>query len=101
MAPKKKPSSDTAETDMLGASVRMTIAQRAWANERAKTLGGFNTVMRQLVDDARSLYGLPDVLREQLDTEAAALGKERREYIIHILTLHAVELLNRRTGEHE
>ena len=33
------------------------------------------------------------MLSEQLDREAAALGKSRREYIIHILSLRAAQLL--------
>jgi hypothetical protein len=92
-------SKDTVETDMIGTSLRLTVAQAGWVQNRAKKLGSFNTVVRLLIDDARHFYGLPDVLKEQLEKEAHSLGKDPREYVIHTLTLHAVELLNRAKGK--
>jgi hypothetical protein len=81
---------------MIGTSVRITTAQAGWAQHRATKLGtSFNTVIRELIEDAKSFYGLPEVLREQLEAEAKDLHKEPREYVLHLLTLHAVELLNK------
>ena len=55
--------------------------------------GSFNQAIREALDDARTLYGLPDVLVEQLDAEAKALSKSRRDYIVHLLATRAAELL--------
>ncbi len=84
-----------ARTDYLAQSFRFTPEQAAVLKEEAKRLGSTTTFIRQLLDDYRTLYGLPDVLAEPLDAEAAALGKPRREYIIHLLSQHAAELLKR------
>ena len=84
-----------ARHDYLAQSFRFTPEQAAVLKEEAKRLGSTTTFVRQLLDDYRTMYGLPDVLAEQLDAEAAALGKARREYIIHLLSQHAAELLKR------
>jgi hypothetical protein len=85
-----------ARTDYLAQSFRFTPEQAAVLKEEAKRLGSTTTFVRQLLDDYRTMYGLPEVLSEQLDAEASALGKSRREYIIHLLSQHAAELLKRR-----
>jgi len=82
-----------ARDDYFAQSFRFTPDQAAVLKEEAKRLGSTTTFVRQLLDDYRTLYGLPAVLSEQLDAEAAALGKSRREYIIHLLSLRAAQLL--------
>ncbi len=52
-----------------------------------------NQAVRDIVDDARTLYRLPEVMTEQLDAEAASLGKTRRDYVAHVLSLRAAQLL--------
>jgi hypothetical protein len=84
-----------ARDDYFAQSFRFTPEQAAVLKEEAKRLGSTTTFIRQLLDDYRTMYGLPDVLAEQLEAEAAALGKLRREYIIHLLSQHAAELLKR------
>ena len=84
-----------ARTDYLSQTFRFTPDQAAVLKEEAKRLGSTTTFIRQLLDDYRTLYGLPEVLTEQLDNEAVALGKSRREYIIHLLSQHAAELLKK------
>lgn len=84
-----------ARTDYLAQSFRFTPEQAAVLKEQAKRLGSTTTFVRQLLDDYRTMYGLPEVLTEQLDAEASALGKSRREYIIHLLSQHAAALLRR------
>ena len=84
-----------ARTDYLAQSFRFTPEQAAVLKEGAKRLGSTTTFVRQLLDDYRTLYGLPEVLGEQLDAEAAALRKPRRKYIIHLLSQHAAVLLKR------
>jgi len=82
-----------ARDDYFAQSFRFTPEQAAVLKEEAKRLGSTTTFVRQLLDDYRTLYGLPAVLTEQLDAEAAAVGKTRREYIIHLLSLRAAQLL--------
>jgi len=82
-----------ARDDYFAQSFRFTPDQAAVLKEEAKRLGSTTTFVRQLLDDYRTLYGLPAVLTEQLDAEAAALGKSRREYIIHLLSFRAAQLL--------
>jgi hypothetical protein len=82
-----------ARDDYFTQSFRFTPEQAAVLKEEAMRLGSSTTFIRQLLDDYRTLYGLPPVLTDQLDAEAAALGKTRREYIIHLLSLRAAQLL--------
>jgi len=84
-----------ARTDYLAQSFRFTPEQAAVLKEEAKRLGSTTTFVKQLLDDYRTMYGLPEVLTEQLDAEASVLRKSRREYIIHLLSQHAAALLKR------
>ncbi len=82
-----------ARDDYFAQSFRFTPEQAAVLKEEAKRVGSTTTFVRQLLDDYRTMYGLPAVLAEQLDAEATALSKDRRDYIIHVLSLRAAELL--------
>src|SRR5262249_1682220 len=82
-----------ARDDYFAQSFRFTPDQAAVLKEEAVRLGSTTTFVRQLLDDYRTLYGLPAVLSEQLDKEAEALAKTRRDYIIHVLSLRAAQLL--------
>ncbi len=79
--------------DYFAQSFRFTPEQAAVLKEEARRLGSTTTFVRQLLDDYRTLYGLPEVLTEQLDAEAASLGKSRREYVIHLLSQRGAQLL--------
>jgi len=82
-----------ARDDYFTQSFRFTPEQTAVLRDEATRLGSTTTFVRQLLDDYRTLYGLPAVLTEQLDTEAASLGVSRRDYIIHLLSRRAAQLL--------
>ncbi len=82
-----------ARDDYFAQSFRFTPEQAAVLKEEAQRLGSTTTFVRQLLDDYRTLYGLPAVLTEQLDAEAASLGKDRRDYIIHLLSQRAAQIL--------
>lgn len=82
-----------ARDDCFTQSFRFTPEQVAILKEEASRLGSTTTFVRQLLDDYRTLYGLPSVLTDQLHAEAASLGKSRRDYIIHLLSLRAAQLL--------
>jgi hypothetical protein len=78
--------------ESIAFSVRLPVLLSSWLQNEARRTGNVNQAIREVLEDARTFYGLPEVLTEQLDAEARALGKSRREYIIHLLSQHAVEL---------
>jgi predicted DNA-binding protein len=79
--------------ETIAYSLRLPVTWAAWVTAQAQRTGNANQALREIIEDAKTFYGLPDVLTEQLDAEAAKLGKSRREYIIHLLSLRAAELL--------
>lgn len=81
------------KVESMAFSIRLPILLSHWLTNEAKRTGNFNQAVREVLEDARTFYGLPEVLTEQLNAEARALGKIRREYIIHLLSQHAAELL--------
>jgi hypothetical protein len=84
----------TAEKDLLTTTVRLSAVEASFIESLAETGGSsFNSAVRQLVQDARGFYGLPEAMVAPLEAEADALGKNRREYILHVLSRHAVELI--------
>jgi hypothetical protein len=80
-------------TNTLAFSIRLHPALARWIEEQARNVGSFNQVIRDIIDDARTLYRLPEVMTDQLDAEAAALGKSRRDYVAHLLSLRAAQLM--------
>jgi len=80
-------------TYTLAFSIRLQPATARWLEEQARKIGSFNQAVRDIIDDARTFYRLPEVMTEQLDAEAAALGKTRRDYVAHALSLRAAQLL--------
>ena len=79
--------------DAVMVAVRLPGADVGWIKAQAKPLGGnFSLVVRQLITDARSFYGLPDPLRDSLLVEAERLGKTPRDYIVHVLAERALAL---------
>lgn len=74
-------------------SVTLPMQLLPYVNERAKELGGFTDVIRELVQDAASFYDLPANQIERLDGDAKARGLSRRKHIQYVLSLHADRLL--------
>lgn len=72
-------------------SMRVSTVQAAWIAKEAKVSGNTNEVLRELIDDAMSLYGLPEVVVEELEKDAASKGlklssmRDRRNYFQRIL----------------
>ncbi len=81
----------------LAFSIRLPPITAKWLDDQAKKVGSFNQAIRQVLEDARTLYGLPDVMTEQLDAEATSLGKTRRDYVAHVLSLRAAQLMKGET----
>jgi hypothetical protein len=69
---------------LLGLRFRDSLA--AWIQANAKDSGRTMTaVVREALEDARSMYGLPLPVVELLEEDAAALGLDRRRYAQHVL----------------
>jgi hypothetical protein len=44
-----------------------------------------DAVVREVLDDMRTLYGLPMVIVESIEKDRKALGLSQREYVMHLL----------------
>lgn len=72
-------------------SLRVSTVQAAWIAKEAKTVGNTNEVVRELIDDAMSLLGLPEAVIEELEKDAASKGlklsshQDRRQYLRRVL----------------
>jgi hypothetical protein len=42
-------------------------------------------LVRGIVDDFRTLFGLPGLIVDALDADAKALGLDRRQYLMHLV----------------
>ena len=69
---------------LLGLRFRDSLA--AWIQANAEDSGRtMSAVVREALEDARSMYGLPSPVVELLEEDAAALGLDRRRYAQHVL----------------
>ena len=78
--------------ESLHQSIRIPTALVGSLMDEVGAHGGFSAYVRQLLDDAASLYDLPKNQAERLLTEARRLGMNRRKYIQYALSLHAESL---------
>src|SRR5262245_28831422 len=87
--------------EMFQQSVRLPTSLVPWLKDEAKRAGSFSGVIKELIDDARSFYELPPNQVERLQGEAKRLGLKRRDYVRHVLSTHAEQLVSEtsaRTG---
>lgn len=65
---------------------RLGEALMAWLRANAEGSGrSMTALVRDLLEDARSIYGLPGPVVERLEADAAALGLDLRGYVRHVL----------------
>src|SRR5258707_7146964 len=84
----------TFTSDMQGLSVRFPIEVMAWFKHHAEAKGEPVTeFLRRIVDDFRTLFGLPRSMVESLEADAAAMKMDRREYLMHLITLRYQQIL--------
>ncbi len=74
-----------ARDDYFTQSFRFTPEQTSFLKEGAQRLGSTTAVIREVLDDVRTLYGLPKVMIEALEKDRKALGLSQREYVMHLL----------------
>ena len=86
-----------ARDDYFTQSFRFTPEQAATLKEEAKRLGSTTAFIRELLDDHRTLYGLPQLQVELLEADMKALRlTSHRDYIRHLLSLRLQSLLEQK-----
>jgi hypothetical protein len=94
MAPTKSRELDSAANGFMQQSIRFAPRQLAWLASESKRAGeSFNAVVRGLVDDAQTLFGLSPTIVDLLEEERAAMGLDFRRYIQEVLTQRYSNLL--------
>ena len=80
--------------DAIQISARIPSAEVKHLKEAAKPLGGnLALIIRQLIEDSHTFYGLPDAIREELEADAKRSGKDQRRYVIDLLTRRYAEII--------
>ena len=83
-----------ARDDYFAQSFRFTPEQTATIKEEAKRLGSTTAFVRELIDDHRTMFGLPRLQVEMLEADMKSLNiSSPREYIRHLLALRYQTLL--------
>ena len=83
-----------ARDDYFAQSFRFTPEQTATIKEEAKRLGSTTAFVRELIDDHRTMFGLPRLQVELLEEDMKSLNiSSPREYIRHLLALRYQTLL--------
>ncbi len=86
-----------ARDDYFAQSFRFTPEQAATIKEEAKRLGSTTAFVRELIDDHRTMFGLPGLQVEMLEADMKNLKlPSHREYIRHLLALRYQTLLEQR-----
>jgi len=88
-----------ARDDYFAQSFRFTPEQAAILKEEAKRLGSTTAFVRELIDDHRTMFGLPRIQVEVLEADMKNLKISRyREYVRHLLALRYQALLEKRAA---
>jgi hypothetical protein len=86
-----------ARDDYFTQSFRFTPEQAAVIKEQAKRLGSTTAFVRELIDDHRTMFGLPSIQIEVLQADMKNLKiATPREYVRHLLALRYQKLLETR-----
>ena len=88
-----------ARDDYFAQSFRFTPEQAATIKEEAKRLGSTTAFVRELIDDYRTLFGLPRIQVEVLEADMKILKlSTHREYVRDLLALRYQTLLEDRAA---
>lgn len=75
-------------------SIRFAPEQRAWLSDATRRSGeSINAVVRQLVDDAQTFFGLSPSILALLQQDRVAMGLDHRGYVRELLTRRYRDLL--------
>lgn len=76
---------------LTATTLRLSSAQASWLAKEAKLAGNANEVVREIIDDAMTLLGLPKAVVEELERDAESKGlklssyRDRKEYLERVL----------------
>src|SRR5712692_10110585 len=88
-----------ARDDYFTQSFRFTPEQAATIKEEAKRLGSTTAFVRELIDDYRTMFGLPHIQVEVLEADMNYHWlPSHREYLRHLLALRYQTLLEGRAA---
>ena len=88
-----------ARDDYFAKSFRFAPEQAGTIKEEAKRLGSSTAFVRELVDDYRTMFGLPRIQVEVLEADMKNLNTStQREYVQHLLALRYQTLLEERAS---
>src|SRR5262244_850598 len=86
-----------ARDDYFTQSFRFTPEQTTVIKKEAKRLGSTTAFVRELIDDHRTMFGLPSIQVEVLEADMKNLKiATPREYVRHLLALRYQTLLEER-----
>src|SRR5262252_1052241 len=86
-----------ARDDYFTQSFRFTPEQAAILKEEARRLGSTTAFIRELIDDHRTMFGLPSIQVEVLEADMKNIKiATPREYVRHLLALRYQALLEQR-----
>lgn len=75
-------------------SIRFSTVQSDWLRaEGAQQRASINELVRRLVDDRRTFFGLAPTLCAALEEDRVALGLDSRTYLQELLTLRYAKVL--------
>ena len=88
-----------ARDDYFAQSFRFTPEQASTIKEEAQRLGRTTAFVRELIDDHRTMFGLPRIQVEVLEADMKNLKiSTHREYVRHLLALRYQTLLEERVA---
>lgn len=83
-----------AERDYIQQSIRFAADHLKWLTEATERDGvSINAVVRGLVDDARTFFGLPPTMVALLEKDRGRMGLDFRRYVQELLTRRYRDLI--------
>lgn len=85
---------DSDVRDYIQQSIRFAPQHLKWLTDETNRHGvSINAVVRQLVDDARTFFGLSPTMVQLLEKDRARMGLDFRRYVQELLTQRYRDLL--------
>ena len=86
-------------TEKTIVTFRMPVDLGDWCREQADARGiSFNEFAVSVLSDLHEWYGLPDQMVASVESDCAALGLGRREYLMHLLLTRYDQVKERGPG---
>src|SRR5512138_3546830 len=86
-------------TEKTVVTFRMPVDLRNWCRAQAEARGlSLNEFVVAVLADLHEWYGLPDQMVASFDSDCAALGLGRREYLMHLMLTRYDQVKERGPG---